>query len=99
MLWRIDPGRGGEARAARILDLIIDGLQARPQPRELSDKDRTEQGVELSQRARVRAGDHDQFGVLFEEHARAVYNHAFRLTGNWSAAEEVVSLTFLEACR
>jgi len=30
VLWRIDPGRGGEARAARILDLIIDGLQARP---------------------------------------------------------------------
>jgi RNA polymerase sigma-70 factor (ECF subfamily) len=47
----------------------------------------------------VRAGDHDEFGVLFTEHARAVYNHAFRLTGNWSAAEEVVSLTFLEAWR
>ena len=55
--------------------------------------------MELSQRARVRAGDHDEFGLLFEEHARAVYNHAFRLTGNWSAAEEVVSLTFLEAWR
>jgi len=55
--------------------------------------------VEPSQRARVRAGDHDEFGVLFEEHARAVYNHAFRLTGSWSAAEEVVSLTFLEAWR
>jgi RNA polymerase sigma-70 factor (ECF subfamily) len=55
--------------------------------------------VELSQRARVRAGDHDEFGGLFSEHARAVYNHAFRLTGNWSAAEEVVSLTFLEAWR
>jgi len=27
--------------------------------------------VELSQRARVRAGDHDEFGVLFEEHAKA----------------------------
>jgi DNA-directed RNA polymerase specialized sigma24 family protein len=55
--------------------------------------------VDHSQRARVRAGDHDEFGVLFTEHARAVYNHAFRLTGNWSAAEEVVSLTFLEAWR
>ncbi|MBO0831080.1 MAG: RNA polymerase sigma factor [Actinobacteria bacterium] len=55
--------------------------------------------MELSQRARVRAGDRDAFGVLFEEHARAVYNHAFRLTGNWSTAEEVVSLTFLEAWR
>ncbi len=55
--------------------------------------------MELSQRARVRAGDHHEFGLLFEEHARAVYNHAFRLTGNWSAAEEVVSLTFLEAWR
>ena len=37
--------------------------------------------MELSQRARVRAGDHDEFGALFCEHARAVYNHAFRLTG------------------
>jgi AcrR family transcriptional regulator len=27
VLWRIDPERGGEARAARILDLIIDGLR------------------------------------------------------------------------
>jgi RNA polymerase sigma factor (sigma-70 family) len=55
--------------------------------------------VDQSQRTRVRAGDHDAFGVLFSDHARAVYNHAFRLTGNWSAAEEVVSLTFLEAWR
>ena len=55
--------------------------------------------MDESQRARVRAGDQDEFGVLFSEHARAVYNHAFRLTGNWSAAEEVVSLTFLEAWR
>jgi RNA polymerase sigma factor (sigma-70 family) len=55
--------------------------------------------VDHSQRARVRAGDHDEFGVLFTEHARPVYNHAFRLTGDWSAAEEVVSLTFLEAWR
>jgi hypothetical protein len=30
-------------------------------------------GVELSLRARVRAGDQDAFGVLFEEYARAVY--------------------------
>ena len=28
VLWRIDPQRGGEARADRILDLIIDGLRA-----------------------------------------------------------------------
>lgn len=55
--------------------------------------------MELSLRARVRAGDPDAFGVLFDECARAVYNLAFRMTGDWSAAEEVVSLTFLEAWR
>ena len=55
--------------------------------------------MELSLRTQVRAGDKDAFGLLFEEHVRAVYNHAFRLTGNWSTAEEVVSLTFLEAWR
>lgn len=45
------------------------------------------------------AGDPDAFAVLFDECARAVYNLAFRMTGNWSAAEEVVSMTFLEAWR
>jgi DNA-directed RNA polymerase specialized sigma24 family protein len=53
----------------------------------------------MSRRARVRAGDPDVFRELFDEHARSVYNHAFRLTGNWSTAEDVVSLTFLEAWR
>ncbi|MEU6140706.1 TetR/AcrR family transcriptional regulator [Streptomyces sp. NPDC047081] len=28
VLWRIDPARGGEERAARILALIVDGLRA-----------------------------------------------------------------------
>lgn len=60
---------------------------------------RTERYVETSLRARVRAGDPCAFGVLFDSYARAVYNHAYRLTGNWSSAEEVVSLTFLEAWR
>jgi RNA polymerase sigma factor (sigma-70 family) len=53
----------------------------------------------MSRRARVRAGDPEVFRELFDEHARSVYNHAFRLTGNWSTAEDVVSLTFLEAWR
>lgn len=50
-------------------------------------------------RARVRAGDPDAFRELFDDQARAVYNHGFRLTGDWSVAEDVVSLTFLEAWR
>jgi DNA-directed RNA polymerase specialized sigma24 family protein len=53
----------------------------------------------MSLRARVHAGDPDAFRELFDEHVRSVYNHAFRLTGNWSTAEDVVSLTFLEAWR
>jgi RNA polymerase sigma-70 factor (ECF subfamily) len=55
--------------------------------------------VEPNLRARLRAGDPDAFGVLFDEYAHTVYNLGFRLTANWSAAEEVVSLTFLEAWR
>ncbi|MFI6339449.1 RNA polymerase sigma factor [Streptomyces sp. NPDC050535] len=50
-------------------------------------------------RKRIRAGDHDAFGELFDAYARSVYNHAFRLTGNWAQAEDVVSLTFLDAWR
>jgi RNA polymerase sigma-70 factor (ECF subfamily) len=53
----------------------------------------------MSTRARIRAGDQEAFGRLFDECAKAVYNHAFRLTGNWSIAEDVMALTFLEAWR
>ncbi|MFE4832100.1 RNA polymerase sigma factor [Streptomyces sp. NPDC056672] len=55
--------------------------------------------MDLSVRARIRAGDPEAFGALFDDYARAVYNHAFRLTGDWSVAEDVLSLTFLEAWR
>jgi RNA polymerase sigma factor (sigma-70 family) len=55
--------------------------------------------VESTLRARVRANDRDAFAVLFDEHAQAVYRYAIGLSGNWSAAEDVVSLTFLEAWR
>ncbi|WP_255953251.1 RNA polymerase sigma factor [Streptomyces odontomachi] len=48
-------------------------------------------------RARIRAGDRQAFADLYEEHARLVYNHALRLTGDWSTAEEVMSETFLAA--
>ncbi|SDL22294.1 RNA polymerase sigma factor [Streptomyces indicus] len=50
-------------------------------------------------RRRVRDGDHTAFAELFDGCARSVYNHAFRLTGDWAAAEDAVSLTFLEAWR
>jgi RNA polymerase sigma factor (sigma-70 family) len=55
--------------------------------------------MEQSLRARIRDGDPDAFGTLFDEHSRAVCNLAFRLTGDWTSAEEVTSLTFLEAWR
>lgn len=50
-------------------------------------------------RSRIRAGDAVAFGALFDTYARAVYNHAYRLTGDWSTAEDIVSLTYLEAWR
>ncbi|MEV6107237.1 sigma-70 family RNA polymerase sigma factor [Streptomyces sp. NPDC051940] len=55
--------------------------------------------MQSSIRIRVRAGDEAAFGVLFAEHGRAVYNHCFRLTGDWSTAEDCTSVVFLEAWR
>ena len=49
--------------------------------------------------ARSRQGDADAFGLLFERHGRAIYNYCFRRIGNWSAAEDLVSIVFLEAWR
>ncbi len=49
--------------------------------------------------ARLRAGDPDAFRELFAAHAQLVYGYAARATGDLSLAEDVVSLTFLEAWR
>jgi RNA polymerase sigma factor (sigma-70 family) len=49
--------------------------------------------------ARARAGDRDAFGLLFRRHAKAIYNFCFRSVGEWAAADDLLSLTFLEAWR
>ncbi|MEW2290214.1 RNA polymerase sigma factor [Streptomyces sp. NPDC047841] len=50
-------------------------------------------------RTRLRAGDPEAFRELFQEFAQAIHRHALRVSDDWSAAEEVVSLTFLEVWR
>jgi RNA polymerase sigma factor (sigma-70 family) len=49
--------------------------------------------------ARSRAGDRDAFGVLFERHARLIYNYCFRRVGSWATAEDLLSVVFIEAWR
>ena len=49
--------------------------------------------------ARSRAGDTEAFGLLFERHAKAMYNYCFRRLGSWAAAEDILSVVFLEAWR
>ena len=43
------------------------------------------------------ADDRDAFEALFARHVTAVYNHCFRRTGSWSAAEDLVSIVFFKA--
>ncbi|MEC4576308.1 RNA polymerase sigma factor [Streptomyces virginiae] len=50
-------------------------------------------------RTRVRSGDPDAYAELFDSYSRALYNHAFRMTGDWAVAEDVMSAAFLEAWR
>ena len=49
--------------------------------------------------SRARTGDSEAFGMLFERHARTIYNFCFRRVGNWATAEDLVSIVFLEAWR
>ena len=49
--------------------------------------------------AQAARGDHDAFGQLFDRHAGAVYSYLFRLTANWSEAEDLASAVFLQAWR
>lgn len=49
--------------------------------------------------SRARAGDTEAFGIIFERHARTIYNYCFRRVGSWAIAEDLVSIVFLEAWR
>ena len=49
--------------------------------------------------AAAQTGDDAAFGLLFERHAKPIYNYCFRRTGNWTAAEDLLSAVFLEAWR
>ena len=49
--------------------------------------------------SRARAGDSEAFGMLFDRHARTIYNFCFRRVGNWATAEDLVSIVFLQAWR
>lgn len=44
---------------------------------------------------RARWGDQRAFGVLYDRHVAAIHTLAYRLTGNRSAAEDIVQDTFL----
>ncbi|MGW0828381.1 RNA polymerase sigma factor [Streptomyces sp. NPDC002845] len=55
--------------------------------------------MESSLNKRIRSGEREAFAEIFDQHARVVYAHAIRTTGDWAAAEDVMSLTFLVAWR
>ncbi|MGW1616454.1 RNA polymerase sigma factor [Streptomyces sp. NPDC002285] len=55
--------------------------------------------MDFSLHARIRAGDPEAFREMFQGHAQLVYRHAVRVSGDWAVAQDVVSLTFLEAWR
>src|SRR5437660_1249526 len=46
---------------------------------------------------RVRRGDRDAFRLLVDQHARALFRLAYRMTGNEIDAEDMVQETFLKA--
>lgn len=44
-------------------------------------------------------GDGRAFGALYERHARTIYNYLFRRLADWSEAEDLTAVVFLEAFR
>lgn len=48
---------------------------------------------------RVRVGDAEAYGLLFERHADAILNYCFRRVGDWVTSEDLLSIVFLEGWR
>jgi RNA polymerase sigma-70 factor (ECF subfamily) len=48
---------------------------------------------------RAQSGDNDAFRLLVDQHGRAIFRLAYRITGNEEDAEDVVQETFLKAYR
>lgn len=48
---------------------------------------------------RGQQGEEESFGLLFERHAAAIHSFCFRRTGDWTLAEDLTSVTFLEVWR
>jgi RNA polymerase sigma-70 factor (ECF subfamily) len=48
---------------------------------------------------RARLGDPEAFTAIYDTHHDAVYNYAYRRSGSWERAEDVVSVVFLELWR
>jgi RNA polymerase sigma factor (sigma-70 family) len=47
----------------------------------------------------IRAGDADALGLLFERYATTIYNYCFRRSADWTEAEDLSSMVFLEVWR
>jgi RNA polymerase sigma-70 factor (ECF subfamily) len=45
------------------------------------------------------SGDGQAFAELYERHARTIYNYLFRRLADWSEAEDLTAVVFLEAFR
>jgi RNA polymerase sigma-70 factor (ECF subfamily) len=66
-------------------------LAPKTEPRLEADDDAIWRGVQR--------GDADALATLFRRHADAIYNYCFRRLGDWTTADELVSIVFLEAWR
>lgn len=56
-------------------------------------------GADRELRRRLRTGDSEAFGLLFEQEANTVYRYCFRRTADSALAEELTSTVFLQAWR
>lgn len=48
---------------------------------------------------RMAADDHSAFTELYERHAQAVWNYAYRLTASWATADDLLAQAFLKVWR
>lgn len=96
---RVTEVRDDERQADGFDPPAVDAQWLDPDPQDPPDPAEAPSSDDGEAWQRLSSGDEGAFRELFQRHSKTVYNYAFRGTGSWAAADDVVQVVFTAVLR